>query len=216
MNPPRIQLAALIAGGKSRRMGQDKAMLDWEGQPLWRHQWETLAGLKPERMAVVAPEPPSWISDLGWIKDHEDIGLIRPIGPIGGLLAALESAEKGLVAALAVDLPAITPQYLLQLQAHCTASTGAVPHIAGNGFEPLVAIYPASAADSAREWIGNGRYDFQGWIARLVAEGLLRNVEVDSQEERFFRNLNTPEDLERVKIQLANPPRLLHTEETTQ
>jgi len=198
---PRIKLAALIAGGKSRRMGRDKALLKWGGKPLWRYQWETLAALEPERLVVVAPEPPSWLpTSVEWVKDHgeqNDPGLssrIRPIGPIGGVLAALELIQEGLVAALAVDLPAMTPEYLAGLQADCSVSTGVVPH-SPEGFEPLAAIYPAAAAASARQWIGEGHHDLQGWIGRLVNEGIVLKREVGLGELALFLNLNTPEDL---------------------
>ena len=198
MTAPRIKLAALVAGGKSRRMGQDKALLGWKGTPLWRHQWKILCALNPERVVVVAPQPPSWLpSAVQWIKDHDEAGPIspiRPIGPIGGVLSALETVGEGLVVALAVDLPSMTSDYLARLQAVCTETTGAVPHTSG-GFEPLAAIYPAGAAASAREWIGSGHHDFQGWIAQLVEQGMARQVEVGPEEMQLFRNLNTPEDL---------------------
>jgi len=198
MTPPRIKLAALVAGGKSRRMGKDKALLEWKGIPLWRHQWKTLCALNPERVVVVAPEAPSWLPlAVQWIKDHDQAGPvspIRPIGPIGGVLSALEEVGEGLVVALAVDLPSMTSDYLGRLQGVCTETMGAVAHTPG-GFEPLAAIYPAGVAASAREWIGSGRNDFQGWIAHLVEQGMVRKIEVGPEELPLFRNLNTPEDL---------------------
>jgi len=195
MTLPPIKLAALIAGGKSRRMGRDKALLDWGGKPLWQHQLDTLACLRPERLVVVAPEAPSWLPpSVEWIKDHRDHDTLGPIGPIGGVLAALEAVPKGLVMALAVDLPGMTPAYLTRLQAGSSESAGMVPHTP-KGFEPLAALYSSGAAQSSRKWIHDGHHDFPGWIARLVEQGIARELKVEFSEMALFRNLNTPEDL---------------------
>lgn len=201
---PHITLAVLLAGGESRRMGNlgDKNLLDWEGTPLWQRQLATLSALNPERLEVSAPEQPSWLPEgVSWLGDatanSENIGpisQIRPIGPIGGLLAALESAGEGLVAALAVDLPSMTTDYLARLQASCFASMGVVPRGAA-GYEPLAAIYPAGASASAREWIAKGHRDLQGWIDLLVQRGFVSIQEIEASDRPLFRNLNTPEDL---------------------
>ena len=191
----KIGLAVLIAGGKSRRMGVlgDKALLEWEGRPLWKHQLATLEGLKPEQLLVAAPERPAWLPDsAGWVKD--EIGPIGPIGPMGGLLAALAAAGQGMVAALAVDLPAMTSEYLASLLAGCRSSRGIVPR-SSSGYEPLAAFYPSNAADSAREWLANGRRDCQGWIAQLLQRELVTAQEIAPADLPLFRNLNTPEDV---------------------
>jgi len=68
MNFPK--LAVLIAGGRSRRMGRDKCLLEWRGKPLWEQQLGTLTVIGAERIVVVSPERPDWLPEGGqWMAD---------------------------------------------------------------------------------------------------------------------------------------------------
>jgi molybdopterin-guanine dinucleotide biosynthesis protein A len=204
-----LELAVLVAGGKSRRMGRDKALLEWEGKPIWQHQLEKLQALRPQQVAIAAPERPSWLpSRVAWIQDaipsqQGQPGHQGPIGPLGGLLAALEAASDGLVATLAVDLPALGADYLRSLLAVCGTATGVVP-LGPFGFESLAAIYPARAAKVARDWADAGHQDLQGLVAKLVRGGQLITHPVSADEQPCFRNLNTPADLAEA-VTATNP-----------
>ncbi len=183
------ELAVLIAGGRSRRMGRDKCVLEWQGKPLWEHQLGTLSSVGAGRVAVVSPGRPEWLSgDTSWIPD-----VPGDCGPLGGILAALESVKSGLVLVLAVDLPAMTGECLRDLLHSCTRERGCVP-VADRGYEPVAAVYPAAAAVMAREWLDSGRRDLQGWVGELIKRDLVRGRKVEAPG--FFRNLNCPEDLE--------------------
>ena len=52
--------AVLLAGGRSSRMGQDKAFLEIAGQMLWRRQIETLRALSPEQLMISGPPREAW------------------------------------------------------------------------------------------------------------------------------------------------------------
>jgi len=180
--------AVLIAGGRSRRMGCAKCLLEWRGKPLWEHQLETLAGLDPDALAVAAPDRPTWLpAGVAWLPDAASDS-----GPLGGILAGLNFAASGPVVVLAVDLPMMTTGYLRKLMDASGELCGAVP-FSGTGYEPVSAVYPVGAAGAAGRWLQAGRRDLQGWVAGLVRAGLVRSME--SGDAELFQNWNRPEDL---------------------
>lgn len=184
-------LAVLVAGGRSRRMGRDKCLLQWQEKVLWKHQLETLTFLHPSRLAVAAPECPQWLpSGVEWLMDSP-----ADAGPMGGILAGLKSVKSGLVVALAVDLPRMTGEYLAELVSACTEHRGIVP-LSPKGYEPIAAVYPAAAAGVAGEWLASGRRDLQGWVGELVRRNLVGEKCVGSMDMDLFHNWNRPEDLE--------------------
>src|SRR5438874_2033835 len=64
--------AVLLAGGKSRRMGQDKATLIIAGKPLWQIQLDLLRKLQPQEMFVSARMDPRWRpNDVEFVADEQ-------------------------------------------------------------------------------------------------------------------------------------------------
>jgi len=184
--------AALVAGGMSTRMGQDKAALEVEGQPLWRRQIEVL-GSTCDPVAVIAPERPHWLpAGQIFVQDHPDAR-----GPMAGILAALEwAAARGgsHVLVLAVDLPRMRPHLLQKLAGTCRAGQGLIP-ANDSHLEPLCAIYPVEALPVLLESAQNGRWKLQDAIADLRTKGLLKTQNLLPEEKPMFFNLNSPEDL---------------------
>ena len=99
--------AALLAGGKSSRMGADKALLDWRGVPLWRVQLGKLIELNPDRLLLSCREEQRLKNVFAeFVFDPPD----NP-GPLGAIARCLEIAQRPLLV-LAVDMPAMTPSFL--------------------------------------------------------------------------------------------------------
>src|SRR6478735_4246071 len=90
--------AVLLAGGESRRMGRDKAMVELGGEPLWQRQLRVLRGLKPEAIFISARSKPDWL------PAETDLLLDDPParGPVGGLARALGAMTTTHLVALAV------------------------------------------------------------------------------------------------------------------
>src|SRR4051794_29510660 len=108
-------LGAVLAGGRSRRMGRDKASLELEdGRPMAARSVDALRALRRQPLVVthvvVVGGDPALARQLevGFVADPEP-----PSGPVGGLLAALDAAaaggHEGMVA-LPCDLPVLEPQ----------------------------------------------------------------------------------------------------------
>lgn len=192
--------AALIAGGKSSRFGEDKAFYQWRGQPLFAFQLAKLAQLEPEQIYLSANQNqpfPDFIEGISIVHD-----LDGNLGPIGGLAACLEECETDFLVVLAVDLPNLSPDFLKQL---VDTGKGIVPRIDGR-FEPLAAVYPKSILQLVREQIAAGELSLQ----KLIAKAGLEALEIESEADRaLFANLNRPEDLATIQQGLFDKPTLL-------
>ncbi len=179
---------ALLAGGLSSRMGRDKCLIEMNGMPLWRRQYERLQAVCSE-VVVVAPTRPVWCGDeIPWVPDA-----VRNRGPLGGLAAALEAARDRQVLLLAVDLPAMTSRYLAKLVGRAESGVGVVPVIDGM-FQPLSAVYPCSVLARVRERLKGDDWSFQSLLRALVAGGVMEAVPVSPGERGLFRNWNSPVD----------------------
>ena len=179
--------AVLLAGGKSSRMGRDKAALLVEGQPLWRRQLATLTATGAGEVFISGRPDGPWAPELGSIPDDAP-----DCGPLGGITAALRHCSSPWLLVLAVDMPKVTPAFLRALLAEAAQSKiGIIPEL--NGYpESLAAIYPKAALPHAEAALRDGRLKLQPFIQSLVSAGLARLRPVPTDEAPIFTNWNTP------------------------
>jgi molybdopterin-guanine dinucleotide biosynthesis protein A len=184
--------AALLAGGKSTRMGRDKAYLqvNWEGAsiPLWERQLAVLQLIAPEKLFISGTRKQEYPRSLTvWEDDWPGVG------PLGGIATCLSRSQSAFLLVLAVDLPRIQPGFLKGLLARSETGRGIVP-MHQNRFEPLVAVYPASALEVAVAQIRDRNYALQHFVAKLLENQLIVSYKVETSEHVQLENWNTPED----------------------
>jgi molybdopterin-guanine dinucleotide biosynthesis protein A len=182
--------AALLAGGRSSRMGRDKAFLEIDGVPLWKRQLQTLRDLDPSEIFLAAPTQPEWIENgLEILGDAA-----HDAGPLGGLVAVLRRCKNAQLVVLAVDLPNMTSKFLKNLLATCSHDGGVIAE-RNERFEPLAAVYPARCLALAESSLKSGEYSLQQLARRATKAGLMITREIMEAEAPLFFNLNTPADL---------------------
>ncbi|HEX8281155.1 MAG TPA: formate dehydrogenase accessory sulfurtransferase FdhD [Chthoniobacterales bacterium] len=181
--------AVLLAGGKSTRMGRDKAFIEIGGVPLWRRQLRTLEQLAPAELFLAGHARAEW-QDAACtiIPDAQEDS-----GPLAGIVSALRRSSSPLLLVLAVDLPNITRDDLQRLLDLCTNECGVVPRT--DRFEPLVAAYPTRALSIAEQLLSARSYSLQEFARHCVADGLAREHHVAPADRAPFFNMNTPEQL---------------------
>jgi molybdopterin-guanine dinucleotide biosynthesis protein A len=181
--------AALFVGGRSSRMGRDKAFLEIDGFPLWRRQLQILRELRPSEIFLAGPTQPEWIeAGLETVVDAR-----TDVGPLGGLVAVLRRCKYPRLLVLAVDLPNMTSAFLAQLLPMCSNNGGVVPR-RNERFEPLAAIYPVRCLALAESCLDAGEYSLQQLAFRAANAGLIAIKQIAESEESLFFNLNTPPD----------------------
>ncbi|MBE2213270.1 MAG: NTP transferase domain-containing protein [Opitutaceae bacterium] len=184
--------AAIIAGGFSRRMGRDKALLpDAAHGTLLQRQVALVAALAPGEV-LLSCRPDQDLRAPPHVRRIHDPGTH---GPLGGLAALLAAMHGDLLLVLAVDLGRMTPAMLQRLAAASAPGCGVVPRTA-RGIEPLAAVYPATLAREARARVAAGRdLALHAWSDAGVAAGALRWMDIAAADEAAFTNWNTPDDL---------------------
>ena len=182
--------AVLLAGGESRRMGRDKATLNWRGRPLWQWQLQKLRALKPEEIFV------SLRGDVPWREVDVDLILDVPPsqGPLSGLAVAMASIETNHLVVLAVDMPFVTIGHLRYMCGLLTDGKGVIPMVDGKA-EPLCAIYPKRALPVFTEALQGNNYSLQPIVRKLIKRDVLIEMRVSDLARVFYRNINEPQDV---------------------
>jgi molybdopterin-guanine dinucleotide biosynthesis protein A len=192
--------AVLLAGGESRRMGRDKATIEFDGCPLWKRQLEILRTLGPEKIFVSARTIPSWLpADTEVLLDDPPSR-----GPLSGLTKALAAMRTTHLIALAIDMPFMTDETLRQLCDLAETSRGVVPVI-GARTEPLAAIYPAEAAADFAEALSGADFSLQRVIQELAAGERVRLVAVPVEDEHLYQSVNEPGDFKEGRFSNRPP-----------
>jgi molybdopterin-guanine dinucleotide biosynthesis protein A len=182
--------AVLLTGGKSRRMGKDKATVWFRGKLVWQIQLETLRQLTPEEIFVSARRDPDWRpADVQFIADDPPSR-----GPLSGLAASIERIATSHLLVLAIDMPEMTGTYLKFLYSQIEPGCGVIPKI-DNRAEPLAAIYPREAASELRSALRGAEFSLQSVTRDLAAAGRLREIAVPEPQTKLFLNFNAQDEL---------------------
>jgi len=187
--------AILLCGGRSTRMGRDKGLIEWEGQPAVVRTARLLRGLFPEVLAVTGPS-------RRYVELLEPLGVavladrIGGLGPLGGLYTGLSASTAEYSLAVACDMPRLRPELISLLVGEIDPEVWAVvPQVRGS-LEPLLAIYSRRCLPKLEELIDQRRLKLQELCQllprKVIPEERLR--EADPELESFL-NLNRPGDL---------------------
>ena len=193
-------LGVVLAGGRSSRMGRDKALLELgDGTTLLEHQLVLLASLVQDLAVSVRGreygEPLARVQQksTGRIRLLEDA--TEEIGPLGGIMTALEAAQQeGFAGILVVscDMPLLTQGILIRLLEawqRQPALVTAVQEVSGR-LHPLVAVWRVQALGCVQQAVRRGDYA----LRRAVAMGAWQTVSLQPHEEALLVNINTPQD----------------------
>ncbi len=198
--------AFILAGGQSTRMGRDKALLEFQHTPLIARAVDCLRSL-PLSARICGSRP--------------DLARFAPVipdrfpgcGPLAGIEAGLAATDAALNLFIPVDMPDLPVEFLRWMIARAEASeaVATIPCLGGRA-QPLCAIYSRRLAPGLRSVLGSGHYKVMAAIAAAAAS-LAERADSFQMESvaaalspglwpmnpplrQWFRNLNTPADLE--------------------
>ena len=181
----------LLAGGKSSRMGADKAFLNFDGRTLLDRALSVMDTVCDRVMIGGNP------TKFAEYKSRTVIADIFPgCGPLGGIHSALVNSDAELNLMLAVDMPYVTAKLLSFIFAAAArhAMVVTVPRVS-EGLQPLCAIYRREFAVAAERALRGGNYKIDALFSEVsthvIQEGELATA---GFSKRHFFNVNTPQD----------------------
>lgn len=204
----KILLGVVLAGGRSSRMGQDKALLELsDGTTLLERQLRRLSSLLPKVVLSVRDRDYAFLQKrltacgrVRLLPDETD-----EVGPLGGIASALGEAERERFAAILVlpcDMPLITEGLLARLTGFWHGAPGALVTAleeSSGRVHPLAAIWSVEALSLVRKALASGDYS----LRRAVDAKYWRTLVLEPQEDILLANANTPQEWQKIRERLA-------------
>jgi len=186
VNNDRTMQALILAGGHSRRMGQDKAWLTYHGEPQWLHLFALLRPLVDQvYLSLRADQVAQFPAETPYLVDQPSES-----GPMGGILTALRHASQAPWLVLACDLPWLdrsTLDFLLAARDPAHDLTAFRSPVDAEP-EPLIAIWEPSCLSALERACAAEQYS----LRRMMRQ--LRLNLIDAPNPQALRNVNRPED----------------------
>jgi len=192
--PPLYSL--LLIGGKSTRMGSDKSLLDYYGQPQWLHNLSLFEGLVEKIFISVRK---GQIIDFPNIIEDKQLGL----GPFGAILSAMETFPDKAFLVFAVDIPFLNQTNLKKLVENRSIDYNAIAFKSKfkNYPEPLACIWEPKMLPILQNSFLKENYK----LTNILKNTNVLTIEVD---DYLIQNINTPEEyIESKKIIDLNKPK---------
>jgi len=179
--------AIILAGGKSRRMGEDKALLEVNGKSMLER---AIALCKTITSEIIISSNHSSHNKFGYLVMPDEI---KECGPMGGIAACLKISKNEWNLVLSVDSAFVEPDFVLYLISEADNFDAVVPY-SEKGKEPLIALYNKTALPSIEENLNAGKFKMIDLLTSINTKL------VDAQQwvkkfPKLFNNLNRPEDL---------------------
>ena len=189
---PRQITLAILAGGAGSRMGAPKGSLLLHGRPILEYLLDRFAWLGPT-MLVLAPgiDRPAGAERFGQVVGDPTRGL----GPLRGVLTALEHATTDITVVTTVDMPQISQTHLLWIGGKLNGLRGACGAMglrSTGQVEPFPSAYRASAASAIARELAEARRAVHGLLRR---DGFLAIEAPGNWPLAIWTNLNTPADV---------------------
>jgi molybdopterin-guanine dinucleotide biosynthesis protein A len=185
----------ILAGGKSSRMGLDKALLEIAGVSLVARAADLLQSVTRDPRVVASPV---LYGPQGFVLVADDW---PDCGPLGGIATALRVSDTSWNLIVACDLPYLTKAWLdFLIERGLKSNADAVVPMNKRGAEPLCAMYHKNAEEGIRAALEGGVRKVTDALARLRVEYVEpAEWKAFASEGLLFKNVNSPADYEEAK-----------------
>jgi len=176
-----------MAGGKSSRMKQDKALLPFAGyNSLAEYQYQRLAPFFNK--VYISAKNNKFDFSLNIIED-----CYKNSSPLVALVSIFETLDTKEVFILSVDAPFVTPKTIEELYTQADSKCDVIIAESNHGLEPLCGIYKRSILTKAKEFLKEENHRLQALLKAVNTQ----TIKIDDKKE--FINLNHPFEYEEAK-----------------
>jgi molybdenum cofactor guanylyltransferase len=185
----------VLAGGRSQRMGRDKALLPLGASSLLQRVMDVAAPLSDQRLLVT--NSPASHAAFAWPQKAD---IYPDKGPLGGLYTALTHSKTDHLLLLACDLPYLNTPFLRFLYRQIDDEHQAFVPESSEGLQPLCAIYSHRILTNVSQAIDLNQLGMRRLLATLnICAIPAAQWQPYDPEDRLFTNLNTPEDYQQTQ-----------------
>jgi len=200
--------AVVLAGGFSKRFGQDKGLLKLAGKPLILHILDKVSTVVDEVLVVVSSKSQEKTYTY-FLKQNAKtvIDKYETKNPLVGALTGFENAQGKYSLLLPCDTPFISSQIATFLLELCVNKNAVIPRWPNGHIEPLQAVYyTKSALNVANKALEDKKQNMRSMIASLKKVRYVSTLvlkQIDPKLTTFF-NINTPKDLRKAEQMLLD------------
>lgn len=183
--------AIILAGGKSSRMGRDKALIEIFGEPLVARVARVISPLFESLIVVANGDLEAVLPDAAIVKD-----IFPEKGPLGGIHAGLTASRSEENFVVACDMPFVSPAVIQTIRTLRGSSDVCLPETE-KGLEPLCAVYSKSCLPQIERALRSNRRRVTAFFSEVDVR-IVKREELEGLDgvDLAFLNVNTREDLE--------------------
>jgi molybdenum cofactor guanylyltransferase len=180
----------VLAGGRSSRMGQDKALLEWKGKPLIRHAIDILGQLC-EKVVISANK-----NDYGFTACEvwQDVWEVQ--APLTGIYSCLRRSQNEWIMVLSCDMPLVDPRLFQTMVSLSSGYDVVVPVHEGGIIEPLCGLYNKRALPQLEQNLNGQSYSIKQFIMSSKSRIMETGPELDFFRADMFFNVNTKDNFD--------------------
>jgi molybdenum cofactor guanylyltransferase len=183
--------AFILAGGQSRRMGSDKALVTYRNQPLLQCAIRTCQSFTSDIRII--GEPTRYASfGLPVIPDSGE-----SLGPLSGIHTALLHSPTRFCSISACDMPFMSPEFFKLMLRKLPGPDAVVMRFNDGAVEPLCGLYSSKCREAAKQNLDRGKLKITDLLAQVTVEYIGEmELQKHGMSREIFTNVNTPGDLE--------------------
>ncbi|SFJ97890.1 MULTISPECIES: molybdenum cofactor guanylyltransferase [unclassified Bacillus (in: firmicutes)] len=178
----------VLAGGRSSRFGEPKALATWQGKTFIEHSIEALKEVVTDMVVISHSDITDELSHILNVPVIEDLALYKGNGPLAGLVTGMEYVSADWYIVAPCDTPNVSKEWALELIERADEVYEAIVPLAEGRKQPLLALYHYKVKEKIERLLKEEKRSMQGLLSQC-------NVQyVTVTETDVFVNVNTKEE----------------------